>query len=45
VGSAVRSARESIPNVEFEVIPSAHHITALANPEEVNQRLLRFFAD
>lgn len=43
--SAVRSARELIPNVEIEIIPAAHHVTAVANPEKVNQRLLQFFAE
>jgi pimeloyl-ACP methyl ester carboxylesterase len=31
--------------VEIEMIPNAHHVTALANPEKVNQQLLRFFAE
>jgi pimeloyl-ACP methyl ester carboxylesterase len=43
--SAVRSARELIPNVEIEMIPDAHHITALAQPDMVNQRILQFFAE
>lgn len=42
--SAIRSARELIPNVEIEIIPAAHHVTAVANPERVNQKLLEFFA-
>jgi pimeloyl-ACP methyl ester carboxylesterase len=43
--SAVHSARELIPNVEIEMIPVAHHVAALANPERVNQCLLQFFAE
>jgi pimeloyl-ACP methyl ester carboxylesterase len=43
--SAITSARKLIPNVEVQVIPDAHHIAALAQPEKVNQRLLHFFAD
>jgi pimeloyl-ACP methyl ester carboxylesterase len=43
--SAIRSARELIPNVEIEMIPAAHHVTAVANPESVNQKLLEFFAE
>ena len=43
--SAVRSARELIPNVQVEMIPAAHHITAVANPEKVNRKLLEFFAE
>jgi pimeloyl-ACP methyl ester carboxylesterase len=40
---AIRSARELIPNVEIEVIPDAHHITALAQPDLVNRQILEFF--
>jgi pimeloyl-ACP methyl ester carboxylesterase len=43
--SAARAARELIPNAEIEMIPDAHHITALANPKRVNERLLHFFAE
>lgn len=43
--SAIRSARELIPNVQVEIIPAAHHVTAVANPEKVNQTLLEFFAE
>ena len=42
---AARAARELIPEVEIELIPNAHHITALAQPDQVNQRLLQFFAE
>ena len=41
--SAVRSAQELIPDVQIEIIPDAHHVTAIANPEVVNQKLLEFF--
>jgi pimeloyl-ACP methyl ester carboxylesterase len=43
--SAVRSAQQLIPNVEVVLIPEAHHVAAVANPEKVNQQLLRFFAE
>ena len=43
--SAIQSARELIPNVKVEIIPAAHHVTAVANPEKVNQKLLEFFAE
>lgn len=43
--SAIQSARRLIPGLQVEVIPDAHHITALAQPEKVNQRLLQFFAE
>lgn len=42
--SALHAARELMPDAEIEVIPSAHHIGMLANPEQVNRRILRFFA-
>lgn len=41
--AAVRAARERIPGVQIELIPDAHHITALAQPEIVNQKILEFF--
>ena len=43
--SAIQAARELIPGVEVQLIPDAHHITALAQPEKVNQRLMQFFAE
>jgi pimeloyl-ACP methyl ester carboxylesterase len=36
-------ARRMISHLEIEIIPNAHHITALANPEVVNDRILKFF--
>lgn len=42
--SAVRAAHELVPNAEIEMIPNAHHVTALAQPDLVNRRLLQFFA-
>ena len=41
--SAIRSARELIPNVKVEIIPAAHHVTAVANPEKVNQNTPAIF--
>jgi len=43
--TALRAAKELIPGVEVELISGAHHITTLAQPDEVNRRLLRFFAE
>jgi pimeloyl-ACP methyl ester carboxylesterase len=43
--SAVRTAQKLIPNVEIEIVPNAHHIAALAQPEKVNQRILEFFSE
>jgi pimeloyl-ACP methyl ester carboxylesterase len=42
--SALESAQRLIPNASIAVIPNAHHIAALAQPEQTNQELLRFFA-
>ena len=41
--SAVRAARELSPHAEIEMIPEAHHVTALAQPDIVNRRLIKFF--
>ena len=43
--SARRAARQLIPGVQIEMIPDAHHITALAQPEITNRRILQFFED
>ena len=43
--SAISAARKLICDVEVQVIPEAHHVTAVAQPEKVNQRLLHFFAE
>ena len=43
--AAIQAARVLIPGVEVELIPDAHHITALAQPDQVNQRLFEFFAE
>lgn len=42
--TAMAAAKKLIPGVEIGLIPDAHHITALSQPELVNQRLLQFFA-
>ena len=42
--SALEKGRQLIPGVEIELIPDGHHITALAQPDLVNQLMLRFFA-
>ena len=42
---AIRAGKDMIPDVEVAVIPDAHHITALAQPDAVNHELLRFFAE
>lgn len=43
--SAVRAAKELVPDCQVEMVPDAHHITALAQPEMVNQRLSQFLAE
>lgn len=43
--SALDSARKMIPNLEVQVISSAHHVTAIAQPDKVNAHLLQFFAN
>lgn len=43
--AAVQSARKLIPGVEVAIIPEAHHITALSQPEKVNRKLLQFFEE
>jgi pimeloyl-ACP methyl ester carboxylesterase len=42
--AAIESAKELIPQARAAVIPDAHHIAALAQPEAVNHELLGFFA-
>jgi pimeloyl-ACP methyl ester carboxylesterase len=42
---AIQSGKALIPEASVAVIPNAHHIAALAQPELVNQEFLRFFAD
>lgn len=42
---AVRYARELIPGLQVQMIPNAHHVAAVANPGQVNQALLGFFAE
>ncbi len=43
--SAVKSARALIPSLKVAMIPNAHHIAAVAQPDLVNQRLLCFLTD
>jgi pimeloyl-ACP methyl ester carboxylesterase len=41
--SAIASAKTLLPEAEVVVVPQAHHIAAVANPEFVNKELLAFF--
>jgi pimeloyl-ACP methyl ester carboxylesterase len=40
--AAIRAALSLMPSVEVEIIPGAHHVAAIAQPEAVNASLLRF---
>jgi pimeloyl-ACP methyl ester carboxylesterase len=44
LSSALEASKELIPTADIAVIPEAHHITAISQPELVSQELLRFFA-
>lgn len=41
---AIRAAKRLIPGIDAQVVPHAHHIAAVANPEAVNRVLLDFLA-
>lgn len=43
--SAIRSAQDLLPKAEIEIIPDAHHIAAIAQPEKVNERILKFLKE
>ncbi len=42
---AAQAARRLLPGIEVETIPGAHHIAAIAQPELVGERLIRFFSE
>ena len=42
---ASQAARSLMPGIQVQIIPKAHHITALAQPELVNASLLKFFQE
>ena len=43
--AAIEQARRLMPAIQVQLIPKAHHITALAQPELVNASLLGFFQE
>ena len=43
--AAARAAQGLMPGIEIEMIPNAHHISAIAQPGPVNDRILKFFND
>jgi len=40
----IRIAQQAVPGLKAAIIPNAHHITALAQPELVNQKIKDFFS-
>ena len=40
--AASEAARALLPTIQVEIVPDAHHVTAIAQPELVNAILLRF---
>ena len=42
---AGRAARRLMPSVQVELIPRAHHVTAIANPEAVNACVTAFLGE
>jgi pimeloyl-ACP methyl ester carboxylesterase len=45
LGAAIRSGRELIPEAKLAIIPDAHHVAAVSNPDAANEELLGFLAD
>jgi pimeloyl-ACP methyl ester carboxylesterase len=43
--SAADAARALLPTIQVEIVPDAHHVTAIAQPELVNALLLRFLEE
>jgi pimeloyl-ACP methyl ester carboxylesterase len=42
---ALKRARETIPNLESEIIPRAGHFLNMEQPEAVNTKILKFLAE
>ncbi|HWI65596.1 MAG TPA: alpha/beta fold hydrolase [Symbiobacteriaceae bacterium] len=42
--AAIAAAKRRMPGITTELIPGAHHIAAVAQPELVNRRLLQFLS-
>lgn len=40
--TALKRAKELMPALRAEIVPGAHHLAALARPDYVNDRILRF---
>jgi pimeloyl-ACP methyl ester carboxylesterase len=41
---AIEAGRNLIPGVTVALVPDAHHVAAVAQPEAVNREILHFFA-
>jgi pimeloyl-ACP methyl ester carboxylesterase len=42
VDAVVRDARALMPGIQVQIVPGAHHVACVAQPEAVNARLLAF---
>jgi pimeloyl-ACP methyl ester carboxylesterase len=40
--ATLRRARDRMPSLQAEIVPNAYHIAAMARPDEINARILRF---
>ncbi len=40
--AALKHARERMPSLEAHLVPNAHHLAAMAQPEEVNAMIIEF---
>jgi pimeloyl-ACP methyl ester carboxylesterase len=40
--AALKRALDRMPGLTCEIVPDAHHIAAMARPEYVNDRIVRF---
>jgi pimeloyl-ACP methyl ester carboxylesterase len=45
VNEMIHSAKSLMPSIHVQIIPDAHHITALAQPDLVNATLMEFFKE
>ena len=42
--ATIRKALRMMPNIKTGIIPQANHIAAMANPEEINRRIIEAFS-
>ena len=43
--ATLRLALERMPGLQGAIVPGAHHLAAMARPDDVNDRIIRFLAD